>query len=181
MVENNGVPLAARTRMPIAAAAGSFSAAQPMRSVARHLRHAHDRPQQSLETDAISVYDPMGLSAAFSLIGSAGGAAAGFGTTEPTRWDNSAKYLYQYGPVHAAAAYSTGGEGTAMIGGGYGFNAGAAYRGFSIDAVYAIEKSIVSTSPIGYGISGVLGTCNATGVGGEMPPGGQFPRRHRHG
>jgi len=176
MVENNGVPLAAQNSNANSSRCGQLFSGPAYAGVASVTYGTlMIGRQQSLETDAISVYDPMGLAAAFSLIGSAGGAAAGFGTTEPTRWDNSAKYLYQYGPVHAAAAYSTGGEGTAMIGGGYGFNAGAAYRGFSIDAVYAVEKSIVSTSPIGYGISGALGTCNATGVGGgNACPAGNF-------
>jgi predicted porin len=117
---------------------------------------------QSLERDAIGVYDPMGLPYAFSLIGYSGGTAAGFGNTETGRWDNSAKYVYQYGPVHAAALYTAGGQDTAMFGGGYSFNAGAAYNGFSVDAVYAKERSAVSSTPIAYGTAGAKGTCDAT-------------------
>ncbi|MGO8955114.1 MAG: porin [Rhodomicrobium sp.] len=119
--------------------------------------------QQSLELDAISGYDPMGLPYAFSLIGYSGGSAAGFGNTETGRWDNSAKYIYQYGPVHAAAMYSDGGQDTAMFGGGYGFNAGGSYRGFSLDAVYTKENSAVSSSSIG-----PSATCPGTGCAGNV-------------
>ena len=104
--------------------------------------------QQSLELDAIGEYDPMGLSYAFSLIGYSGGSAAGIGNTETSRWDNSIKYVYQYGPVHAAAMYSDGGEDTAMFGGGYGFNLGGAWRGFAIDAIYTREKGAVSSASL---------------------------------
>jgi predicted porin len=167
MVQNNGKPLATQSANANSsrcgqlfsgpAYAGAANAAYGTLTAGR---------QQSVELDAIAIYDPMALTAAFSLIGSAGGAAAGFGSTEPSRWDNSVKYIYQYGPAHAAAMYSSGGADTAMYGGGYGFDAGAAYGGFSIDAVYTTEKSIVSTSPVGYATSGANGICNATGVGG---------------
>ena len=58
--------------------------------------------QNSLMNDGVGTYDPKHASYAFSLIGFSGGAAAGIGTTETARWDNSVKYIYQYGPVHAA-------------------------------------------------------------------------------
>ena len=167
MVQNNGVPLAAQSANANGNRCGELFSGPAYAGLSNVTYGTLMIGQQkSLEAEAIAVYDPTGLAAVFSLIGSAGGAASGFGTTEPGRWQNSAKYLYQYGPVHAAAAYSTGGEGTAMFGGGYAFNAGAAYRGFSIDAVYAIEKSIVSTSPIGYSSNPAApGTCDATGAG----------------
>ena len=175
MVENNGVPLAAQSANANGSRCGELFSGPAYAGISSVTYGTlMIGRQQSLETDAIAIYDPTGLTAVFALIGSAGGTAAGFGTTEPGRWDNSAKYLYQYGPVHAAAAYSTGGADTAMFGGGYGFNAGAAYRGFSIDGVYTIEKSIVSTAPIGYGILGAPGTCNAAGTGGTPCPTGNF-------
>src|SRR5262249_48972769 len=70
--------------------------------------------QNSLDLDLMGNYDPMGLSYAFSLIGWSGGAGAGVGSTETARWDNSVKYLYQYGPVHAGAMYANGGDDTAI-------------------------------------------------------------------
>jgi len=99
--------------------------------------------QQTFQLDAFSAYDPMALSYAFSLFGYSG-TGAGSGSTEAARWDNSVKYVYQYGPVHAGAMYSTGGDDTGMYGEGYGFNAGASWKGFSIDAVYTKENGAVN-------------------------------------
>ncbi|MGO9985306.1 MAG: porin [Rhodomicrobium sp.] len=101
--------------------------------------------QRSLQYDAFAAYDPQDGSYAFGLIGYSSG-FAGSGDTEAARWDNSVKYVYQYGPVHAAAEYSDGGPDTGIFGGAYGFNAGGAYRGFSVDAVYQKEKDAVSAS-----------------------------------
>jgi predicted porin len=47
--------------------------------------------QQSLELDAVSSYDPMGLAPGFDLLGYSGGASGGIGSTETARWDNSVK------------------------------------------------------------------------------------------
>lgn len=176
MVENKGRPLAAQNANANSSRCGQLFSGPAYAGVSSLTYGALTAGrQQSLELDAIGIYDPMGLSAAYSLIGSAGGAASGFGSTEPSRWDNSVKYIYRYDSAHAAAMYSFGGADTAMFGGGYGFDIGTAYRGFSIDAVYTKEKSIVSTSPIGYATSGANGTCNATGVGGgNACPAGNF-------
>ncbi len=99
--------------------------------------------QNSFQLDGIGAYDPMALSYAFSLPGYSG-TFAGSGSTEAARWDNSVKYLYQYGPVHAGAMYSNGGDATGLYGIGYGFNVGGAYKGFSIDAVYTKENAAVN-------------------------------------
>jgi predicted porin len=99
--------------------------------------------QNSFELDLISAYDPMALSYAFSLLGYSG-TNAGSGSTQAARWDNSAKYVYQYGPVHAGAMFSNGGDATGMFGKGYGFNLGGSYRGFSLDGVYTKEHGAVN-------------------------------------
>jgi predicted porin len=99
--------------------------------------------QQSLQLDGIAAYDPMALSYAFSLLGYSG-TNGGAGSTQAARWDNSAKYVYQYGPVHAAAMYSTGGVDTGIFGNSYGFNVGGTYKGFSLDAVYTKEHGAVN-------------------------------------
>jgi predicted porin len=99
--------------------------------------------QQSFELDGIAKYDPLALSYAFSLLGFSG-TNAGSGSTQAARWDNSAKYIYEYGPVHAGAMFSDGGSGTGMFGQGYGFDVGAVYRGFSIDAIYTKEHGAVN-------------------------------------
>ncbi len=149
MVRNNGKPLTAQDANSDGSRCGQAFSGPAYAGVSNFTYGTLTAGrQQSLELDAISVYDPMGLPYAFSLIGYSGGSAAGIGNTETGRWDNSAKYVYQWGPVHAAGMYSSGGEDTAMFGGGYGFNAGASYRGFAIDAVYTSEKSAVSSSSI---------------------------------
>jgi len=99
--------------------------------------------QQSFQLDSIAKYDPMTLSYAFSLLGYSG-TNSGSGSTQAARWDNSAKYIYAYGPVHAGAMFSDGGSNTGMFGSGYGFDVGADYRGFSIDAVYTKEHGAVN-------------------------------------
>jgi predicted porin len=99
--------------------------------------------QNSLQLDKIAIYDPLTLSYAFSLLGYSG-TNAGSGSTQAARWDNSAKYVYQYGPVHAAAMYSTGGEESGFFGKNYGFDIGGSYKGFSVDAVYSKEHGAVN-------------------------------------
>ncbi|MGO9172853.1 MAG: porin [Rhodomicrobium sp.] len=99
--------------------------------------------QQSFQLDAIATYDPMALSYALSLIGYSG-TNGGSGSTEAARWDDSVKYVYQYGPVHAGVMYSDGGDATGLYGTGLGFNVGGAYKGFSVDAVYTKENAAVN-------------------------------------
>ena len=116
--------------------------------------------QQSLELDAIASYDPMALSYAFSLLGFSGGAGAGIGDTETARWDNSIKYVFQYGPFHAAGMYAQGGDDVSIQKNAYGADAGVTWKGFSLDAVYEKENGAVSMATIAAG-SCVLGsTCD---------------------
>jgi predicted porin len=104
--------------------------------------------QNSLQLDALAEYDPMGLSYGLSLLGFTG-SVSGSGATETGRWDNSIKYIYQYGPVHAGAMYTNGGPETGIFGGAYGFDVGGQYRGFAIDFTYEKEKGIVNSSAFG--------------------------------
>jgi predicted porin len=99
--------------------------------------------QNSFELDNIGKYDPMELSYAFSLLGYSG-TNGGSGSTQAARWDNSAKYVYDFGIVHAGAMYSNGGSGTGFFGNAYSFDVGAVYQGFAIDAVYTKERSVVN-------------------------------------
>lgn len=102
--------------------------------------------QRSLQLDATTYYDPMSQAPAFDLLGYSGGVSAGTGSTETARWDNSIKYAFAYGPVHAAAMYTGGGADTAIFGDAYGFNAGATWEGFSADAIYTkTNGAVVST------------------------------------
>ncbi len=109
--------------------------------------------QNSLVNDGMGVYDPMGLSYAFSLIGYSGTPGAGIGDTETARWDDSAKYVFTYGPFHAAGMYTTGGQDTPMVGNGYGANAGVTYMGFSVDGFYTKENGAVSLGVLPTGIA----------------------------
>jgi predicted porin len=99
--------------------------------------------QNSLQLDNIAIYDPLTLSYAFSLLGYSG-TDGGSGSTQAARWDNSVKYVYQYGPFHAAAMYSTGGEQSGIFGNSFGVDVGGVYKGFSIDAVYSKEHGAVN-------------------------------------
>lgn len=99
--------------------------------------------QNSFQLDGIASYDPMSLSYALSLLGYSG-TNGGSGSTEAARWDNSVKYLFTYGPVHAGVMYSSGGDATGLYGDGISANLGATWKGFSIDGVYTKETGAVN-------------------------------------
>jgi len=105
--------------------------------------------QTTLNADAISTYDPIYNSYAFSLIGFSG-TAAGSGSTEDTRWDNSLKYLYAYGPFRVGGQYQFGGDITRNDT-GYSADIGVDMAGLSLDAVYTHKKDEVSASSLGTG------------------------------
>jgi len=102
--------------------------------------------QTTLNADAISTYDPIYNSYAFSLIGYSG-TAAGSGSTEDTRWDNSVKYLYSYGPVRVGGQYQFGGTVTRNDV-GYSADVGIDIVGLSVDAVYTHKKDEVAASSL---------------------------------
>lgn len=114
--------------------------------------------QQSLMMDGVGTYDPMHGSYAFSLIGFNGSTAVGIGSTETGRWDNALKYIYQYGPAHAAVMYTSGGQDTPMFGSGVGANIGGTLYGFSIDAYYTRENGAVAVLPSPTAVNTLLGT-----------------------
>jgi predicted porin len=99
--------------------------------------------QQSLQLDALALYDPQTLSYAFSFLGYSG-FNGGAGSTEAARWDNSAKYAFVHGPVRVTVMYSNGGQDTGVFGKSYGADLGATLFGLSIDAVYENEKGAVN-------------------------------------
>lgn len=101
--------------------------------------------QYTLLNDGVGVYDPLAGSYAFSLLAS-GTPLAGIGTTATTRWDNSVKYIFQYGPAHVAGMYSSGGQDTPILGDAYGVDLGFAYKGFAIDGYYTRENGAVALS-----------------------------------
>jgi predicted porin len=97
----------------------------------------------SFQLDGIAVYDPMALSYALSLLGYSG-TDGGAGSTEAARWDNSAKYVYDYGPIAAGAMYSNGGNATGFFGDAYAFMLGGHVGGFSAEATYTKEHGVVN-------------------------------------
>jgi predicted porin len=99
--------------------------------------------QQSLQLDALALYDPQTLSYAFSFLGYSG-FNGGAGSTEGARWDNSGKYVFQSGPVHFSGMYSNGGQDTGVLGKSYGADIGVTFQGLSVDAVYQYEKAAVN-------------------------------------
>jgi predicted porin len=101
--------------------------------------------QRSFQYEAFDVYDPQGLSYAFGIIGYSA-SFSGAGDTEAARWDDSVKYTYQYGPLHAGAMFSNGGQDTGIFGEAYGFDVGGAYCGFAADAIYQKVGDVVSAS-----------------------------------
>ncbi|SDM89607.1 porin [Afipia sp. GAS231] len=99
--------------------------------------------QNSLQLDGIGAYDPMALSYAFSLLGYSG-TNGGSGSTQAARWNNSAKYVYDFGPITAGAMYSNGGSNSGMFGNGYGLMVGGHYGGFSAQVNYTKEHGAVN-------------------------------------
>ena len=106
--------------------------------------------QNSLIQSGLSTYDPIAGSYAFSLLAYSGGAAGGIGSTETARWDNSVKYVYQYGPAHAAVMYSSGSSDSAIVDGGHGIgaNLGFSWKGLSLDGYYTKEDGAVNLSAL---------------------------------
>ncbi|MGA7329513.1 MAG: porin [Rhodomicrobium sp.] len=118
--------------------------------------------QNALALNVAVNYDPMAASYAFSIIGYTGTFDGGSGVTEDARWDDSIKYVYQYGPAHAAVMYSDGGNNSGMFGGGYAGNIGATWKGFSVDAVYTKEHGAVIAGNGAAGTNEVAATITDT-------------------
>jgi predicted porin len=105
----------------------------------------------SLTLDQILGYDPMGGSFAFSPLGFVGTWAGG-GSTENARLDQSIKYTWLYGPLHAGVIYQVGNYGSSdttqwvhdELEGDIGF----IYQGFSIDATAGKIHGLVSANPL---------------------------------
>jgi predicted porin len=97
----------------------------------------------SLQLDALAQFDPQALSYAFSFLGYSG-FNGGAGSTEGARWDNSAKYAVQSGPVHFAGMFSSGGQDTGVINRSYGADIGVVVGGLAVEAVYQNENGAVN-------------------------------------
>ncbi len=170
LVNNNGKSLAARDAGIDGGRCGQAFNGAAYAGVSHPLVTLTVGRQNSLELDLIASYDPMALSYAFSLIGWSGGAAAGVGSTEMARWDNSVKSIFTYGPAHAVAMYAAGPASSSIQKDAYAADIGATYMGFSLDAVYTKENGAVSMSSLGYGAA--AGECQPGSVAFACPPNG---------
>ena len=120
------------------------------------IREVDDRPPKSFQLDAIEAFDPMALSYAFSLLGYSG-TDGGSGSTQAARWDNSARYIFEYGPASGGAMYSQGGNGTGIFGQSYGFFLAANYQGFAAEGTYTREHGAVNLQTA---VNDILGNPN---------------------
>jgi predicted porin len=94
--------------------------------------------QSSLSSDLLGAYAPMGGSYAFSLIGNSATYLSGVGDDEVVRYNTSLKYQFSYDNLRAAGVWQFGGykQGNGSNG-GYQFDIGFDYAGFSFDALYS--------------------------------------------
>jgi predicted porin len=103
--------------------------------------------QNSFTADAVTKYDPMGGSYAFSLIGNSATYVSGMGFTETTRYNTSVKYQVNLNNFRAGAVWQFGGYSLGNGSNGvYQFDVGADYAGFSFDAIYGYSRDAVALS-----------------------------------
>ena len=163
MIRNNGKPLADATSSGDGSRCGQALNGQVYAGLSNPIYGTLTIGRQnSLDLDVMSAYDPMGMSYSMSLIGWSGGAGPGVGMTETARWDNSLKYVYQYGPVHVGGMFADGAEDSSLHGNSYAGNLGMTYKGFSVDAVYTKEvDGVYAAGPYSYtGTSATLSSSN---------------------
>jgi predicted porin len=112
-----------------------------------------------------AAYDPNHLSYQFSAIGASGTWGPGAGSTEISKFDDSIKYVYQLGPIHAGAIYATGTDNSAVKDYAYGANIGATIKGLSVDVAYQNAHGVVNAtlpSAINSSVLGATITNNET-------------------
>ena len=103
--------------------------------------------QNSFTADAVTKYDPMGGSYAFSLIGNSATYVSGMGFTETTRYNTSVKYQVNVSNFRVGAVWQFGGYSLGNGSNGtYQFDVGADYAGFSFDAIYGYSRDAVALS-----------------------------------
>lgn len=144
---NNGVAQANQTTLSDSSLAGQLFGSAAYAGVSNPVWGTVTFGRQnSLQSDAITNYDPSGRANAFSLIGSSGN-TAGAGRTEEARWDNSVKYLGSYGPARVGLMYQFAGT-LGRDDSGIGADVGFDYEGLSMDAVYTDKKDETASSAL---------------------------------
>ncbi len=152
-VQNNGVALATQTANGDSSRAGQALNGQALVGVSSPLYGTLTVGRQNtLTLDQILAYDPMGGSYAFSPLGF-NGAFGGGGVTQDGRLDQSIKYRWEYGPVHAGAMYQVGNYGNSGNSmwphDAVQADIGASYLGFSVDGTFSKIRGAVSTALLG--------------------------------
>lgn len=143
-LQNAGIPYAAQTSNADSGRCGQAFNSQLFGGVSnKQYGTLTIGRQNSFQLDGIAQYDPLALSYAFSLLGYSG-TDGGMGSTQAARWDNSAKYVYDFGPIMAGAMYSDGGSATGFFGNAYAFMFGGRVGGFSGEAVWTKEHGAVN-------------------------------------
>jgi predicted porin len=168
MVQNNGIPLNLRSANGDSSRNGQALNGQAYVGLSSPTYGTLTIGRNnSLTLDQILGYDPMGGSYAFSPIGFSGTWGGG-GSTEVGRLDQSLKYTWNQGPVHAGVIYQVGNYGSGDdttswvhddLQGDIGFN----YLGFSVDGTVAkirgmVSASPLSPSPLNMGLTGLAAT-----------------------
>ena len=144
---NNGVAQANQTSLSDSSLAGQIFGSAAYAGVSNQTWGTLTFGRQnSLQSDALTNYDPSGRANAFSLIGSSGN-TAGAGRTEEARWDNSIKYLGSYGPARVGLMYQFGGT-LGRNDTGFGADVGFDYQGLSMDAVYTVKKDETASAAL---------------------------------
>jgi predicted porin len=143
LINNNGVALANQKTAGDGSRAGQFFNGQAWGgfsskdfgtlTIGRHV---------TLLGDAISKYDPMNGSYAFSIIGYSG-LTAGMGDTEDVRLDDSVKYFLKAGAFHGGALYQFG-KSDSSPGEAWQGDVGFDWEGFSVDGIYGKKKDAIS-------------------------------------
>jgi predicted porin len=143
LIKNNGVPQANQTSGSDSSRAGQFFNGPAYFGLdSKQFGTLTFGRHNSLMLDNFNVYDPMGSSYAFSLIGFSS-SFCGMGDTEDARLDDSIKYAYKTGMFHIAGLYQFGhleGNPAQAWQGDIGFTDG----GFSIDGIYGHKKDAIN-------------------------------------
>jgi predicted porin len=153
LVENNNVPLQFQEENADSSRAGQWDNTRGYVGISNSTFGTLTFGRQnSFSADAANVYDPMGGSYAFSLIGNSSTYVSGVGDTEVARYNTSLKYQVAYNNVRAGAIWQFGGYGQGNgSDAAWQLDAGFDYAGFSFDAIYAYARDAVSLSA--YGVS----------------------------
>lgn len=148
LVQNNGLPLAAQSANGDSARAGQafndyawFGLSSSSLGVLTFGR------QRTLSTDDRAIYDPIGGSLAFSLLGYSGSLSSG--DTENSRFDNALKYQTHVGPLRFGAIYRIGAPNSGRTSGSrWQGSAGFDVQDLSFDAVYSHVSGAVTLSSL---------------------------------